>query len=293
MLSIFSLLQAEKKEDRKQIYAFGQNPIDVVIVSHPKDKITLDFCVKGIRENGKNVRRVIVVSSEKLTDNAEWFDEKKFPFTKGEVALAIGRGSKSRSTDFFERTNRGAGWYYQQLLKLYSPFVIPKISSNVLVLDADTVFMNPVDFVNAQGGGLFCVSHFVGKEAYFKHAERLVPGYKRIYPEVYSVCHHMLFQMPILKDLFKTVEKDHRKDFWVAFCHAVDIKANKKGASEYEIYYNYALRHTDQVALRDLMWANSSHLSDLPYYQRDGYHFVSFHTYMKGKWPSAYQHEHN
>lgn len=287
ILCFHTLLQAEKNPPAKKNYRLLNDPIDVVIVSHPKDTETLDLCINGIRENGQNVRRVIVVSETKLTENAEWFDEAKFPFTKGDIAYVIGRGDKKKSEKFFKKSNRGAGWYLQQLLKLYSPFVIPGISSNVLVVDADTIFLNPVKFLNGSNGGLFCISYTPGKEPYFKHAERLVPDYERIYPDVYSVCHHMLFQKPILKELFKTVEKHHQCDFWVAFCSAVDT-GGKKGASEYEIYYNYALRHTDQVQIRELIWANSAHLSDWPYYKRDGYHFVSFHTYMKGKWPSIY-----
>jgi hypothetical protein len=282
-------LYAEKKDLPKRHYKLKADPIDVVIVSHPKDRNTLDYCIQGIKTHGASIRRVIVISEIKLTDCAEWFDERQFPFNKESITKVIGRGDKKKAEIFFKKTGRAAGWYFQQLLKLYSSFVIPNISSNVLVIDADTIFLNPVSFLNDVNGGLFCTSPFQGKEAYFKHAEKLVPNYQRIYPEVYSVCHHMLFQKPILKDLFKTVEKYHQMPFWKAFCKCVDVEAKKKGASEYEIYYNYALRHTNQVQLRPLIWANSAHLADWHFYQRDGYHFVSFHTYMLGKWPSPYQ----
>ena len=42
--------------------------IDVVIPAHKKDIDTLDLCIDGIRKNVKDVRRIIVVSKEKLTD---------------------------------------------------------------------------------------------------------------------------------------------------------------------------------------------------------------------------------
>lgn len=261
-------------------YDLTNDPIDVVFVSHPKDQETLDDCIDGIRKNCSQVRRVIVVSSVKLSDKAEWFDEKNFPFSIDDVALAIGRGDKKKSDSFFRNHNRGPGWYFQQLLKLYSPFIIPDISSNVLIIDADTIFMNPVEFLNEQFGGLFCVSHLRAKTRYIKHAQRLVPGYKRIYPEVYSVCHHMLFQRPILEDLFATVEEYHKTAFWNAFCFCVNLHA-RKGASEYEIYYNYALTHTDQVALRELKWTNSARLNEKDQFKKAGYHFVSFHTYLR------------
>lgn len=267
--------------DQKKIhYPLTNEPIDVLIVSHPKDKKTLNNCIKGIKENCSRLRRVVVVSAKRLTLEAEWYDENNFPFSINEVALQIGKGDQETADRFFAWHSRGPGWYFQQLLKLYASFVIPDLSSNLLVVDADTVFMNPVSFLNAFSGGLFCISHKIPKDRYIHHAERLVLGYQRVYPEVYSVCHHMLFQKPILTDLFKTVENYHQTSFWKAFCSCVSLE-KKKGASEYEIYYNYALTHTDQVELRELKWINCGDLSKMEDFKKNGYHFVSFHTYLR------------
>lgn len=287
-LVLHLFLGASENDLMKQRYELTDDPIDVVIVTHPKDKETLDLCVNGIKENCSTVRRVIVVSSEKLTDQCEWFDEKNFPFSIDDVALAIGRGDKTKSEKFFKNHRFSAGWYFQQLLKLYSPYVIPGISSNVLVLDSDTIFFNPVTFLNESGGGLFCFSNLKPRFSYLLHAKRLVPGYKEIYPQVYSVCHHMLFQKPILDDLFKTVEEYHETSFWKAFCLKVDLK--RKLASEYEIYYNFALTHTDQVELRELKWTNSGELDQRNEFQRQGYHFVSFHAYLRDKKSPYFNH---
>lgn len=267
-------------QEKKKHYELTNDPIDVVIVTHPKDKTTLELCIDGIRRNCSEVRRIIVVSSEKLTDKCEWFDERQFPFTVSDVALAIGKGSQARSESFFRRHYRPAGWYFQQLAKLYSPYVIPGISSNVLVVDSDTIFLNPVTFISETGGGLFCFSRLRAKRRYLSHAEYFLPNYKRVYPNVYSVCHHMLFQKPILDDLFVQVERYHQTSFWKAFCYSVDGK-KRNGASEYEIYYNFALNHTEQVKLRELKWKNSSYLKFINNYKEQGYQFVSFHTYMR------------
>lgn len=279
LLSPHVFLEAKTTRQIKKHYDLADDPIDVVIVTHPKDKETLDLCIEGLKENCENIRRIILVSSEKLTDQCEWFDEKQFPFSIDDVALAIGRGSKKRSELFFKGHCRYPGWYFQQLLKLYSPYVIPGISSNVLVVDSDTIFMNPVKFTNESNGGLFCYSKLRAKKRYLLFAKRLLPGYKRIYPQVYSICHHMLFQKPILDDLFKTVEKYHGTSFWKAFCRSVDL--NRKMASEYEIYFNFALRHTNQVELRGLKWTNSGDLNKKEQFKKEGYKFVSFHTYMR------------
>lgn len=279
-------LNASEHEVNKKAYDLSEDFIDVVIVSHEKDQETLNDCIAGIKENCNRVRRVIVISAKQLTRQAEWFDEKQFPFNKKEIALAIAHGDLKRAEAFSNVKGRGPGWYFQQLMKLYASFVIPDISSNVLAIDADTIFLNSVDFLNESGGGLFCVSYEQPRKSYLQHAKKLIPGYERIHPEFYSVCHHMLFQKPILSDLFKTVEKRHKTQFWKAFCNCVNLQ--DQGASEYEIYYNFALTHTDQVQIRELKWTNSSHPDEMNLFKMSGYHFVSFHTYMRGKWPRTF-----
>ncbi len=271
---------AEKNHLSKVHYHFANDPIDAVIVCHPKDQETLNYCIEGIRENCQQVRRIIVVSPIQLTDKCEWFDEKNFPFTKEDVVLAIGRGDQATADKYFHKHWRPPGWYFQQLLKLYAPFIIPGISSNVLIVDADTVFLNPVKFLNHSLGGLFCFSDLTAKQRYLKFAERLVPGVKRIAPKAYGVCHHMLFQRPILEDLFKIVEKHYHTEFWNAFCSCVNLY-HDKGASEYQAYYTFALNRTKQVGVRKLKWTNSAELSQRSYFKSLGYHFVSFHDYMR------------
>lgn len=277
LLSLFAFQFALFSEDYKE-YVFANDPIDVVIVSHPKDKSTINHCIDGIRKNCQ-VRRVIVVSPTKLTDNAEWFSENLYPFTKDDVALEIGRGDKAKRDAFFYRSHP-PGWFYQQLLKLYAAFVIPDISSNVLVIDADSVFLNPVEFLGKNHAGLLCTSRDrKTKSHYVHHANRLLPNYKRVNPHLNSVHHHMLFQKPILDDLFADVENKHGVPLWKAFCRCVDL--HEKGASEYEVYYNYALRHCKDVKLRAIKRRSSGNINKLDRYRKDGFHLVSFHSYMR------------
>ena len=95
----------------KKIYPLTADPIDVVIVTHPKDSGTLDMCIDGIRTYGENIGRVIVVSSEPLTDKAEWFDEAGYPFSKADVSLQIGRDDPQVAEEFFARRGHPVGWY--------------------------------------------------------------------------------------------------------------------------------------------------------------------------------------
>ena len=110
--------------------------IDVVIPAHEKDIKTLPYCIARAKKCVENIGRVFVISNRKLVDNAEWFDESKFPFSKKDVEKVI-KG----------RTGFKIGWHFQQLLKFYSLFTIPNISKNVLILDSDTVFYKKTKFI--------------------------------------------------------------------------------------------------------------------------------------------------
>jgi len=263
-------------------YTFKNDRIDVVIVAHPKDKGTIDMCADGIRKNcAEKVGRVIVVSSEPLSDKTEWYDEKNYPFSKDDIRMQIGHEDPEMIVDFFSRAHN-AGWYYQQMLKMYAPFVIPGISSNVLIIDADTVFLNKVSFLDPKThAGKLCINdHRDTKGHYLRHAERFVPSYQRVNVGYNSVNHHMLFQRAIMKDLFDEVEKQYNMPFWKAWCRSIYVNGDR-GASEYEIYYNYALNHCKDVGVHKLRRRSSGYPERSGIYRRDGYQMASFHTYMR------------
>lgn len=257
---------------KKVVYQFDKDPIDVVIVCIAKDLRTLEMCIEGIKKNAQSIRRVIVISPEKLTDNAEWFNEELFPFSKKDI-LKILFNDENHKTDWI-------GWIYQQLLKLYSPLVIPNISPNVLLLDADTTFLNPVSFRDEVSGAGFFNTGIEYHPPYFAHAQRLLPGFRKVYQEYSGISHHMLIQRPILLDLFLTVEAVFNTSFFEAFCRCIDIRdVENSCASEYEIYFNFALLRTDQCKIRQLNWGNAK-LQNLQPFKNAGYHYISCHTYL-------------
>lgn len=255
----------------KQVYDLPPEPIDIVIPCCEKDTQILDACIAGAKANIANVRRIIVVSPERYSDEAEWYDETLFPFQKGDVADELGLDSKSSRI----------GWYFQQLLKFYAPITIPGISSNVLILDADTIFLKPVNFINQEGGGLYAHDTRI-HHPYFDHMDRLIPGFERAFPKLSGICHHMLFQKDVIIHLLETIEKEHKTEAWRALCRVVDpAYRDFSGMAEYEIYFNFVFHTSDQMALRPLKFANISNLRQVPLFKRKGYHFVSCHHYMR------------
>lgn len=264
----------------KKQYELTDEPLDVVIPTATKDIVTLELAIQGIKENCPEVRRIIVVSDKRLTECAEWVDEAIYPFSKKEIAHALSLGKAALREELLKPHSR-CGWYYQQLLKLYAPFVIEDISSNVLIVDADTIFLNPVTFLTKKKGALFNATDKEAHLPYIIHAKKLIPNFTKLYAHLSGVTHHMLFQRPILADLFKCVEIAHRKEFWKAFCHTVDrLHLQRSGASEYEIYFNYALSCTDQVKIRKLDWKNITSLDQMLECQQKRLDYVSIHSWM-------------
>lgn len=272
--SIESNLLLEKK-----VYNLSRMPIDVVIPCIEKDLDTLELCIDGVRKNIDNVRRIIVVSARRLTDSAEWFDEKEYPFSTGILARQIFQNEEAAAR--FLSNPALIGWIYQQFLKLYAPFVIPEISKNVLIIDADTIFLNPVQFLGPNGEG----QYNPGSEChlpYFAHAARLLPGLNRRYPAYSGISNHMLFQKEVMEDLFGIVETYHGSQFWKALCSCVDLE-HVYGAclSEYEIYFNFVFTRSDQMQIRPLKWVILSNLAEIEDYRAAGYHYVTCHAYLR------------
>lgn len=247
----------------------------------PKDQETLELCVEGIRDNGIHVRRIIVVSKECMTHKAEWFSEDNYPFTKEDIALEIFRKDVDAAKQFLSLPNGRIGWIYQQFLKFYAPFVIPNISPNVLILDADVIFLNPASFMTEEGHPLF---NF-GDEyipSYFAHAARLLPDLRRVFPKYSGISHHMLFQKPILEDLFRLISTQHKVEPWRAIARAIDPQeAPLSSLSEYEIYFNFVFLRTQQAKIRRLKWCGLSSLAPIHYYKKQRYAYVACHTWLR------------
>ncbi|KKP29173.1 MAG: hypothetical protein UR12_C0013G0003 [candidate division TM6 bacterium GW2011_GWF2_30_66] len=285
ILTLFSLT-TNTSLNIKTMYNFTQDPIDVVIPCHEKDTRTLELAIKGIIENGSNIRKVIVVSEKQLSTIAEWAPESIFPFTKKDLAMAIANGNETICKQVLESGR--IGWIYQQFLKLYAPFVIKNISPNVLILDSDTIFLNHVEFMNKNGEPYFNVGKQEHKP-YFEHCAKLLDApytIKRVYKEHSGICNYMLFQRPVLEDLFEKIEdkvgKKSGKKTWEIICSYIKIEDVKKSCmSEYEIYFNFIMARTNQAKIKPLKWDDtvvySKNAKDR--FKNLGYDYISCHAY--------------
>lgn len=263
----------------------SENEIDIVIPAIEKDLLTLNLCIDYAKKNIQGVRRVIVVSPRVLTDRAEWFSEANFPFSLFDVARELGHvgiGILGRE-----------GWYFQQLLKFYAPFVIDGISKNVLILDADTLFLKPHAPIDEEGKVVFNVFPWsYTPPIYFAHMQKLCPSFYQVRKDVNSITHHAMFQYDKLSHLFKLVEDHHKKPFWLAFLHSVNLKNVRReksdmcfwlGASEYTIYFNFhQIYYEDATNIRiPKMFNGLQSLKDLKGYEDKGFDMVACHHWAR------------
>jgi hypothetical protein len=280
-LALFLVSFVSLFSSSKTIYEFSNEPIDVIIPCIDKDLDTLELCIKSTRKYVENVRRIIVISKSKITKSAEWFDEKKYPFSKSEIALEIFGGDDAQAKKFTDRSKSRVGWIYQQFLKLYAYLVIPNISSNILVVDADVIWMQPISFTSERGEPFFTAA-YEHHAPYYAHMARLLKGLSPS-TQYSGVAHHMLFQAPILKDLFAKIREEHGMEPWKAICLCIDRKyLNVSSFSEYEIYFNFALARSDQCQVREIKWNNFALLQNLEEDRKKGYAYVACHSW-RGK----------
>ena len=265
-------------DGKQKEFNIKYEPIDVVICCHEKDIYSLEICIENVKKYVNDIRRIIVISNKRLTENAEWFDENKMPFSKGDLFHEF----SLKDPDFANNTQKKSrvGWYFKQIMNFYAPLIIPGISLNVLILDADVIFTKSIKFIDDYGIAFYSTAP-ENHIPYFEHMSRFLPGLNRV-PNTSGVAHHMIFQKAVLEDLFNLVESYHKLDFWKVYVSMVDINhIASSGAADYEIYFHFLFNRTKQAIIRNLNWRNVTSMYELDFFKNAGYDFLSIHAWSR------------
>lgn len=237
---------------------------DCVILYGPNEDSIIHKCIEKAKENLINLRNIYVISYTKDFSNPNSITvyEKDFPFSYDNVNEYI----KCSRT----------GWYLQQLLKIYSPYVIKDLLEYYLILDSDTIILKKLKMFDKYKGPLYNTGTEYHKP-YFSHMNKVHPSLYKAY-EKSGICHHMMFKKEYIEEIKKLIENYHNKELWRVLLEKIDHEQiNGSGLSEYEIYFTYIyLNHRDSFTIRDLKWENRKDIpsnSDLDY--------VSVHWYMR------------
>ncbi len=243
-----------------------ENTIDVLIPVGPNDRELAEVCARAVRQFIVGVRDVYVVAAvDPGIPGTRFFSEEAMPFSLTDVANTLGVGAR-------------AGWYFQQLIKLYFPFVNAACSERYLVVDADTLFLRPCRFIEDDR-----VLFNFGLEfhpPYFDHMARLHPALQKGF--VHSgITHCMMFTRSWLLELMGMIQAFHKQGpFWRVFLGCVPAESREEsGASEYETYFNFCLRwHPDEIVIKRLRWGNATDLDDI---RPDRADYVSLHWHKR------------
>jgi hypothetical protein len=238
---------------------------DIII---PVAEIDIEFFKKNISitiSNLKNHNRIFVITRNPSTimiENCIVVGENLFPFSKKDVSNIVGE--------------KRAGWYFQQLLKLYSPLVLNL--DNFVILDADVVILNNIEFFDSNNNIVFNSGTEYHVE-YFNHIKRVAPFIEKV-SHVSGICHYMPMKSKIVKDLISKVEQLHSDIFWKIMLQKVDPKDfNGSGMSEYEMLFNFTLKNfPNDSSVKRLEWKNASNILDS---DKDTFSYVSVHWYIR------------
>jgi len=241
---------------------FNSNKVsefDIVICVGPNDSTVVEEMIINTKKNIIGYNKIYLVSYDPSIniENCITVDENIFPFNVSLINNLI--NSKQRS-----------GWYLQQLIKLYSVFIIPNILDNYLVIDCDTNFIKPTYFFE-NNKPLYNFGNEY-HQPYFEHMIKLHPTLIKYDLKKSGICHHMVFQKDKLLSLFNLVENYHNNVFWKVFLLNINNVLGS-GASEYEIYYNYLqIYYQNEFKIRELKWSNNKSINDeISYYSNHWY----------------------
>ena len=235
---------------------------DIVIPIGPDDATVFLKQIEYTKKNIIGYRNIYLICCHNLLiDDCITINENIFPCSLETVIKFHGKLDRN-------------GWYLQQLLKMYSLLIIPDILERCLVLDADTFFLKPTEFIKNNK-----ILYNYGSEyhiPYFDHMLKLDKELIKV-TNISGICHHMMFEKRYINELINKIEEQHNDKFYNIFLKMVSTTDfTGSGASEYEIYFNYMLKnHSDKIEIRKLNWENVNTLTLITNLDYISYHWYS------------------
>ena len=182
---------------------------------------------------------------------------------------------------------QGAGWYFQQFLKLSFAFVEPE-DDYYLIWDADTIPLRPLQFFDDQGRMLFTktTEHH---SPYFETYGNLFGRDPRY--EFSFISQHAIVRKSLLREMLQVIEKNiPGNESWPwKIMHG--LKGSRPNRfSEYETWGYYVKDfHPEAAAYRELPWSRDGNrlLSSRPSAADlnalgESYAFIAFEASHKG-----------
>lgn len=249
------------------------NVYDVVIVCHSKDFDTLDLCIKSIKKNFVDHRKIFLISNEKyINPDVVFVHENNFykyinPFDMKEKWAEHNPELASR-----------AFWVFQQFLKLGASLIIDDLAENYMFVDADTMWLKPQHFM--KDGRVYFGRGQYRYEPYFEIYRKLLhedPPQTKIS----FICHHMLFNQTILHELLNRIQELHGKPWYEAIFNACNFD-EKSTFSEQELYGNWVYKYYPKsFFVRTVKWIDVEGIPVFEQFKNKGLDFIAAHWYLR------------
>ncbi len=226
--AIFRLKQLLKVDFNLGRGEYDQVPLDLVIVTIDKDFPIMPETVAAVRANLRHpINKIFMVSRDSAAAR-ELSAKLGCVFIDETSYLPV----KKEDLDFVVQGWHRGGWILQQLLKFGADNFVT--TENFLVLESDTVLLNPVGFI--EGGKLVFGASQEWNPPYFEAFFRLF-GFRIKYPLSYIV-QMMIFNVPLLKECKNEMEVRHKKPWYEAYASVVD-RAELSSIADYENYAHW------------------------------------------------------
>jgi hypothetical protein len=247
----------------------SKTPIDVVIPIVEKDLITAKHVIPSIRAMILHpIEKIYLVAPD---------SEKIKQFAKEMNCEFILENDVSKN---FTEIKKHGGWILQQFLKLNADKISK--SENILIVDADTIFLRPQIFINDKKNMYTFNIH----DQYFLRRKKFTKKLLKtnVYFKLDFTAHHMIFKRSWLKEFHAHIEKSHNKPWEEAILDLV--KDDSYGFADYDVYATYVMLYHPENT-RVLASANASIYRDRfeyidmykSVYQND-FKSISCHAFM-------------
>lgn len=257
--------------------------MDCVIPMHRKDAEPFRRCVAGLRRHVAGVGDIRVVTDPANEPLLADLDVEVTLVDEGDYRERLGFSPETRG-------DRPHEWILQQFIKLEAHRVVD--TPQYLVVDADTVFLNPVDYRRGARtlfvcNGLYSRMDHPCCRDYCDTIERLL-GWRPDHEAACFIAHQMVFSVEAVRSLLRTFPEQP----WWRFIHNIGPEALYVKVAEYETYGHYVLRNQpEQVALetrpvwREVpwkWWGDEEATEDmLALLRAKGYWFATFHSFHR------------
>lgn len=231
---------------------------DLIIMATEKDLSTLKIALPFYKQN-LNAGTIYIIASQKIKDKISELEGVEF-FDEDTLYPGMNFNAIADIIEEISGERKRAGWYFQQFLKFAWSYRCT--GKYYVVIDADTIPLNHIDFMDDNNRYLFTQKIEYNKP-YFDTMEKLFAGKIKRCGDFSFVAENMIFDCEYVKELIGFIEtNDDLKGtcYWQKILYAVAPESIlKSGFSEFETYGNYMLTvHPEATHMRKLRTAREA-----------------------------------